>query len=249
MQSGGAGAAAGYSPRRCRGIEQPVHSDLPSTLGREGPRDAIPGGAGGCHLLKALKGRTDVLPFGAGGVSGFAMYEQLDAVLQPATSGVLIAYIGPGAGIALVGSFLAVFLAILSAIGIILTWPIRRIWRALRGRRAPGAGPRPPRRDPRAWTASTRSSPNSSSTQACCRTWRSFAARAPIGGSARAGRRSRRWPGRASRPERTRAGTTSSTSSRGTRRPMARSFRRSGCGPRGGRSDWARTSFPCRDRR
>ena len=46
-----------------------------------------------------------------------------------------IAYIGPGAGIALVGSFLAVLSAILSALLVIFTWPIRRIFYALRGSR------------------------------------------------------------------------------------------------------------------
>ena len=52
--------------------------------------------------------------------------------------GLARAYIGPGAGIALIGSFLAVLTAMLSAIGIMLTWPIRRLWRVLRGRRALG---------------------------------------------------------------------------------------------------------------
>lgn len=45
-------------------------------------------------------------------------------------------YIGPGAGIALVGSFLAVLGALLSAMLVILTWPIRRILYSLRGNRA-----------------------------------------------------------------------------------------------------------------
>ena len=48
------------------------------------------------------------------------------------------AYIGPGAGIALLGSFFAVFLAMVSAMAVILTWPIRRISRTIRGRRAIG---------------------------------------------------------------------------------------------------------------
>ena len=48
----------------------------------------------------------------------------------------LIAYIGPGAGIALVGSFLAVLGAILSAMLVMATWPIRRIAFAIRGNRA-----------------------------------------------------------------------------------------------------------------
>jgi predicted AlkP superfamily phosphohydrolase/phosphomutase len=46
------------------------------------------------------------------------------------------AYIGPGAGFALAGSFFAVFLAICSAILMLLTWPVRLLWRAVFGRRA-----------------------------------------------------------------------------------------------------------------
>ena len=50
--------------------------------------------------------------------------------------GIQYAYIGPGAGIALVGSFLAVLTAMFSAFVALLTWPIRAIWFAARGRRA-----------------------------------------------------------------------------------------------------------------
>jgi predicted AlkP superfamily phosphohydrolase/phosphomutase len=46
------------------------------------------------------------------------------------------AYIGPGAGIAVVGSFLVMFTALLSAILALFTWPIRYCLRAIRGRRA-----------------------------------------------------------------------------------------------------------------
>ncbi len=46
------------------------------------------------------------------------------------------AYIGPGAGIAVLGSFLAVLIAMISAVGAMLTWPIRRIWLAIRGQKA-----------------------------------------------------------------------------------------------------------------
>src|SRR5262245_34131310 len=46
------------------------------------------------------------------------------------------AYIGPGAGFTLVGSFLAVFAATVSAVLLLLTWPLRLLWRALFGRRA-----------------------------------------------------------------------------------------------------------------
>ena len=45
------------------------------------------------------------------------------------------AYIGPGAGFALAGSFLAVFAALLSAVLALLTWPVRLVARALLGRR------------------------------------------------------------------------------------------------------------------
>ena len=45
------------------------------------------------------------------------------------------AYIGPGAGIALLGSFFAVFSAFLSAFFFVLSWPVRMIWRGLRGTR------------------------------------------------------------------------------------------------------------------
>jgi predicted AlkP superfamily phosphohydrolase/phosphomutase len=47
------------------------------------------------------------------------------------------AYIGPGAGFALAGSFLAIFWAVLSALSMILLWPIRRLVRVLFRRRPP----------------------------------------------------------------------------------------------------------------
>jgi hypothetical protein len=45
------------------------------------------------------------------------------------------AYIGPGAGIALLGSFFAVFSAFLSAFFFVISWPIRFVWRGMRGGR------------------------------------------------------------------------------------------------------------------
>ena len=39
------------------------------------------------------------------------------------------AYIGPGAGFAVGGSFLAVFAAVFSAFVMILSWPVRLVWR------------------------------------------------------------------------------------------------------------------------
>ena len=47
-----------------------------------------------------------------------------------------LAYIGPGAGIAVLGSFLAVLAGVLSAFFALLTWPIRAGWRWVRGRKA-----------------------------------------------------------------------------------------------------------------
>ena len=47
------------------------------------------------------------------------------------------AYIGPGAGFALAGSLLAVFVAVCSAVALLLTWPVRLFWRILFGRRLP----------------------------------------------------------------------------------------------------------------
>ncbi|MFO0915027.1 MAG: alkaline phosphatase family protein [Pirellulales bacterium] len=58
-----------------------------------------------------------------------------DGLLPVAFMG-LWAYIGPGAGIALVGSFLAVISAIFTAVLVMLTWPLRRLWYAVRGQRA-----------------------------------------------------------------------------------------------------------------
>src|SRR3954447_107185 len=43
------------------------------------------------------------------------------------------AYIGPGAGFALAGSFFAVFAAVLSALVTFITWPVRLVARMLFG--------------------------------------------------------------------------------------------------------------------
>jgi predicted AlkP superfamily phosphohydrolase/phosphomutase len=47
------------------------------------------------------------------------------------------AYFGPGAGMALAGSFMAVFAAVFSAVILLLTWPVRMIFRAAFGRKPP----------------------------------------------------------------------------------------------------------------
>ena len=46
------------------------------------------------------------------------------------------AYIGPGAGFAALGSFFVMFMAMLSAVVTLFTWPLRYMVRAVRGRRA-----------------------------------------------------------------------------------------------------------------
>ncbi|PQO41101.1 alkaline phosphatase family protein [Blastopirellula marina] len=58
-------------------------------------------------------------------------------LLDPSNSIALLGYIGPGAGFALAGSFLAVFGAIASAISMLLLWPLRRVVRVLLRRRPP----------------------------------------------------------------------------------------------------------------
>ena len=57
----------------------------------------------------------------------------LAIVTSVSAPGIAFAYVGPGAGIGLIGSLLGLIVAILLAVGIILIWPIRRM---LRSRRA-----------------------------------------------------------------------------------------------------------------
>ncbi len=65
----------------------------------------------------------------------------LAGLLLVLTPGRADAYIGPGAGFAVGASFLAVFAAFFSAFALIVSWPVRLVWRALFRRRPP----RPPR--------------------------------------------------------------------------------------------------------
>lgn len=57
------------------------------------------------------------------------------AVLYPATAQ---AYVGPGAGFAVVGSLAVVFVTFFLALGSLITWPFRALRRALRARRLRG---------------------------------------------------------------------------------------------------------------
>ena len=63
-----------------------------------------------------------------------ALLAALLVVLAPSSAQ---AYFGPGAGIALAGSFLAVFAAVFSAVILLLTWPVRMSFRAAFGRKPP----------------------------------------------------------------------------------------------------------------
>jgi type VI protein secretion system component VasK len=69
-------------------------------------------------------------------------------------AGPAAAYVGPGAGLSLVGAFWGLLVAIFAAVAFIVVWPVRRLLR--RGRAAPqaaapqmaapGATPQPERR-------------------------------------------------------------------------------------------------------
>ena len=51
-----------------------------------------------------------------------------------------LAYVGPGAGITLLGALWGVLIAIGAALGFLLLWPLRRVLFARRQREAPHAG-------------------------------------------------------------------------------------------------------------
>ncbi len=61
------------------------------------------------------------------------------ALIVLALPGRADAYIGPGAGFAVLGSFLVIFTTILIAIASILVWPFRALWRFATGQRPPRA--------------------------------------------------------------------------------------------------------------
>jgi membrane protein implicated in regulation of membrane protease activity len=49
------------------------------------------------------------------------------------------AYVGPGAGLSLVGAFWGMLVAILAAFSFVILWPIRRVWK--RRRASPTGAP------------------------------------------------------------------------------------------------------------
>lgn len=48
---------------------------------------------------------------------------------------IALAYIGPGAGITFIGALIGLVLAFLSALGFILFWPVRRVWRRMKAKK------------------------------------------------------------------------------------------------------------------
>ncbi|MEO0424860.1 MAG: hypothetical protein AAF184_21165 [Pseudomonadota bacterium] len=53
------------------------------------------------------------------------------------------AYVGPGAGLSLLGALWGLLVAVVAAVGFIVFWPIRKMLRTARAEtRAPGAGDR-----------------------------------------------------------------------------------------------------------
>ncbi len=53
------------------------------------------------------------------------------------------AYIGPGAGLSLLGAFWGLLIAIVAALGFVILWPIRRLFRRNRTRQRAGAAAAP----------------------------------------------------------------------------------------------------------
>jgi membrane protein implicated in regulation of membrane protease activity len=70
-----------------------------------------------------------------------ATIASITVLTMPATA---VAYVGPGAGLSLIGAFWALLLAVLTAVFFLVAWPVRRMLRHARGR-----GTRPDRHAPR----------------------------------------------------------------------------------------------------
>jgi flagellar biogenesis protein FliO len=59
-----------------------------------------------------------------------ATFAAVTILTMPATA---LAYVGPGAGLSLIGAFWALLLAVLTAIFFLVAWPVRRMLRRARG--------------------------------------------------------------------------------------------------------------------
>ena len=68
----------------------------------------------------------------------------LSAILLLAATADAQAYVGPGVGITLIGSFIGLVATVFCAVGAILMWPIRRLLKKRRERKAAdAAAPKP----------------------------------------------------------------------------------------------------------
>ncbi len=131
------------------------------------------------------------------------------------------AYIGPGAGFAVMSSFLVILVTMVAVAASILAWPFRALWRVVRAHR-PAAGRHRPLHRHRLRRTGSRPDrrvpdrgPAPELREAAGRRASTAACRPPT-------RRSRRWPGRRSAPAPIRHGTTSSTSSIAIAAPICR---------------------------
>ena len=154
------------------------------------------------------------------------------------------AYIGPGAGFALAGSFFAVFAAYCSALLTFITWPVRLL--EADAVRLAGAAEEPvqARGDPRARRHGPRLDRDHARGGQASPPGRPARTGAASGRWAPRCRRSRRLRGRRFKPGSTPASTISSTSSRLTCAPTVRSSARSRSARPAGRSGWASIGFP-----
>lgn len=76
------------------------------------------------------------------------IFATLLSVALFASAAPAFAYVGPGAGLSLIGAFWALILAVFTAVFFLLAWPMRRLLRNSRARNR-GTGSAPPRDDDR----------------------------------------------------------------------------------------------------
>jgi len=76
----------------------------------------------------------------------------LMSVILPAA-----AYVGPGAGLSLLGAFWGLLLAVAAALGFVILWPLRRLWRRDRAKEIDRAPVGQPTGEPVAAASETRS--------------------------------------------------------------------------------------------